>query len=286
MACVDRTAEFFEITEQLSSHIPHVAKPRQPGHVESHFNVVADEVGREIHTGSLKLQELAKLAKQRGIFNDKTAQIQELTYDIKQTITGLNTKIETLDRAAREGFSHNRHERQHATSIVEALKTRLLELTKDFKDILQLRTEIMKKQDNRRKMYGDTMASSSASSAYPFQHTSPEAAANIDMEGGQQTQLLDRGTTYHTSRAEAVENVQKVIGELAQIFQRVAGLVQEQDEMIRRIDDDVDTTLANVRAGQTALLDYFHRISSNRGLILKIFLILVFFVVFFVIFLA
>ena len=32
----------------------------------------------------------------------------------------------------------------------------------------------------------------------------------------------------------------------------------------------MDTTLANVRAGQTALLDYFHRISSNRGLILKV----------------
>ncbi len=53
-----------------------------------------------------------------------------------------------------------------------------------------------------------------------------------------------------------------------------------------RIDQDVDDSLHNVNEGQSELLKYFHSISSNRKLILKIFAILLFFVVFFIFFLA
>ena len=38
--------------------------------------------------------------------------------------------------------------------------------------------------------------------------------------------------------------------------------------------------------GQNELLTYFHNISGNRGLILKILAILVFFVIFFIVFIA
>merc|ERR1719188_1442015 len=93
-------------------------------------------------------------------------------------------------------------------------------------------------------------------------------------------------TSYHASRAEAVQNVQKTIGELAQMFQKMAVLVTAQEEMIQRIDSDVDNTLSNVDAAQENLLKYFKYISSNRALIIKVFLILIFFVIFFVVFLA
>merc|ERR1712183_1235600 len=91
---------------------------------------------------------------------------------------------------------------------------------------------------------------------------------------------------YTTSRVEAVQSVQKTIGELAQMFQKMAVMVTAQEEMIQRIDHDVDDTLSNVEQGQDHLLKYFHHISSNRWLIIKVFFILIFFVVFFVVFLA
>lgn len=51
-----------------------------------------------------------------------------------------------------------------------------------------------------------------------------------------------------------MENVQRVIGELATIFQRVATMISHQDEMIQRIDHDIDTSMHNIREG-TALVD-------------------------------
>ncbi|CAL1134903.1 unnamed protein product [Cladocopium goreaui] len=92
--------------------------------------------------------------------------------------------------------------------------------------------------------------------------------------------------SYHSSRAEAVQSVQKTIGELAQMFQKMAVMVTAQEEMIQRIDHDLDDTLDNATKAQDNLLQYFHYISSNRALIIKVFLILIFFVIFFVVFLA
>ncbi len=62
--------------------------------------------------------------------------------------------------------------------------------------------------------------------------------------------------------------------------------VQEQGEMAMRIDENVDDALANVDAGQAQLLKYLNTISSNRWLIMKVFFVLMVFLVFFLVFIA
>ena len=58
--------------------------------------------------------------------------------------------------------------------------------------------------------------------------------------------------------------------------------VQEQGEMAVRIDENVDETLSNVDSAQTQLLKYLNTISSNRWLVMKIFAVLMVFMVIFV----
>lgn len=48
----------------------------------------------------------------------------------------------------------------------------------------------------------------------------------------------------------------------------------------------MDDTMANVEGAQGALLKYLNRISSNRWLIIKIFFVLVIFMLIFVVFVA
>ena len=62
--------------------------------------------------------------------------------------------------------------------------------------------------------------------------------------------------------------------------------VAEQGEMAQRIDENVDDTLGAVDAGQAQLLKYLSAISSNRFLILKVFAVLMAFMVFFIMFIA
>lgn len=276
---MDRTDEFRQILQELSYKQGTAANAIQapvPSHVQSQLNAFSAEIGSGIHKASMKLQELRKMAKAKGIFNDRTMEIQELTYNIKTDIEQLNQKIEVLERQAK-GSGSNRSYQAHSSNMVDTLKTRLLEVTKEFKDALELRTKALEQQDSRRKLWNvaDTHTSN------PFGNQKPSGNA-LDPESGgmQQAQM------YHSSRAEAVQNVQRTIGELAQMFGKMATLVTAQEEMIQRIDHDMDETLTNVETGQDHLLKYFHHISSNRKLILKVFAIILFFVIFFIVFLA
>jgi len=282
MGVVDRTGEFRQIMSDLS------AKGVGPGIVESQpqaqseLNVWSAAIGGEIHQASLKVQELRKMAKQKGIFNDKTQEIQELTFAVKQDIQSLNQKIEGLENKAKSS-SANRTHQKHSSNMVETLKTRLLEVTKDFKDALEDRTKALEQQDKRRQMYQPGQGAS----ANPFaQRGQPRPSGNAeDLEGGGGGASQSQAQLYN-SRTEAVQSVQRTIGELGTMFQKMAVMVTAQEEMIQRIDADVDDTMQNMDQAQDHLLKYFHHISSNRCLIIKVFLILIFFVVFFVIFLA
>ena len=62
--------------------------------------------------------------------------------------------------------------------------------------------------------------------------------------------------------------------------------VEEQGELAIRIDENVDETLSNVDSAQDQLLKYLNSISSNRWLIMKIFFVLMVFLVVFVVFVA
>merc|ERR1719440_1699941 len=95
----------------------------------------------------------------------------------------LDQKIEALASKAK-GSGPNRSYQAHSSNMVETLKTRLLEVTKDFKDALEDRTKALEQQDKRRQMYQPGQGVG----ANPFaqrgqQRPSPSGNAD-DLEGG------------------------------------------------------------------------------------------------------
>ena len=109
-----------------------------------------------------------------------------------------------------------------------------------------------------------------------------------DFSGQQSAQLLvaNPQDQYLSARSEALQNVEQTITELGGIFQQLATMVAEQGEMAIRIDENVERSVADVDNAQTQMLKYLNSISSNRWLIMKIFGVLISFLVFFVVFIA
>lgn len=283
MGVVDRTDEFRHILREAAAKSGGGLSFEATPQATSELNLWSAEIGGEIHETSQKVAELRKMSKQKGIFNDKTNQIQVLTHTVKQQIQLLNQKIEALESKVKSS-GKNKSYQAHASTLVETLKTRLLQVTKEFKDALEDRTKALEQQDLRRQIY----SSGAGAAANPFAgRGGPVPSGNADdPEAGGATRAMSMQQGYHSSRAEAVQSVQKTIGELAQMFQKMAVMVTAQEEMIQRIDHDLDDTWDNATKAQDNLLQYFHYISSNRALIIKVFLILIFFVIFFVVFLA
>ena len=101
---------------------------------------------------------------------------------------------------------------------------------------------------------------------------------------------------YLHERAQAVQDIEAHMTELGSIFERLSTMITEQGEMIDRLDDNLDAAEVNVNMGYQEIVKYGQNVYemdkdlmssfSNRSLIMKLFGVLLFFIIFFLIFLA
>lgn len=89
--------------------------------------------------------------------------------------------------------------------------------------------------------------------------------------------LEEQNNQYIQERSNAVEAIESTINEVGGLFQQLATMVQEQGEVIQRIDDNVEDVSLNISGAQRELMKYYHSVSSNRWLMLKIFGVLIVF---------
>ncbi|GAB4832937.1 hypothetical protein Ancab_006957 [Ancistrocladus abbreviatus] len=303
----DRTQEFQSIAEKLKksvsnapSSVTNSSSNSQPNvsrsaiSIQSEFNKRASKIGYGIHQTSQKLAKLAKLAKRTSVFDDPTVEIQELTAVIKQDITALNAAVvdlQLLCNSQNESGNISSDTTNHSTTVVDNLKNRLMSATKEFKEVLTMRTENLKVHENRRQLFSSTASkdpanpfvrqrplaaraadsesavapppwangTSSSSSLFPRKQVDGESQPLVQQQNQQQQQLVPLQDSYMQSRAEALQNVESTIHELSNIFTQLATMVSQQGEIAIRIDENMGETLANVEGAQNQLvntLDY------------------------------
>lgn len=307
MTSRDRTNEFANTIQSLQgrniSRAIAAGDTRRAKVIQSHseFMFIARNVGKNIASTFAKLEKLTLLAKRKSLFDDRSAEIQELTYIIKGDLNSLNQQIAQLQEVSRKQKNNGKHLQSHSGSIVLALQSKLAAMSTDFKQILEVRTENLKQQKNRRDQFSNAVVNTSLPpSAVAGHHQGSvllheqddvsinlENAPLISQRNQTQTMLMyDETDNYLRNRAETMQNIESTIVELGGIFQQLAHMVKEQEEMVERIDTNIQDAELNIEAAHTQILKYFQSVSSNRWLIIKVFGVLIFFFIFFVVFLA
>ena len=87
--------------------------------------------------------------------------------------------------------------------------------------------------------------------------------------------LEEQNNQYLQERSNAVDAIESTINEVGGLFQQLATMVQEQGEVIQRIDDNVEDVSLNIQGAQRELMKYYKSVSSNRWLMMKIFGIII-----------
>jgi syntaxin 5 len=164
--------------------------------------------------------------------------------------------------------------RQYAESLVITLRQRLAEIVRGLQEVSELRMRILQEQENRRNKFSFAPSIASAAAGYaPVNTEDPELGESA---GTSSTMVREN---YHTSRLSSVQGIQRTIAELGQMFSKMATTIQQQEEMVSRIDSDIDAADMNIKEGTNQLMIYYNSMSSNRKLIIKIFLILIAFAI-------
>lgn len=171
------------------------------------------------------------------------------------------------------------------------LQGKLTDVSVNFKDVLEARTKNIQASRNRTENFISSVSQhagpSIQQSASPLYGTpnraSPAPGADtlsLNPTGDQQLVMMEEAqapNTYIQQRGEAIEAIEKTIGELGSIFGQLATMVTEQSDMIQRIDANTEDVVDNVEGAQRELLKYWSRVSSNRWLIAKMFGVLMIF---------
>ncbi|KAL6410565.1 Integral membrane protein sed5 [Ilyonectria robusta] len=280
----------------------------------SDFARQAAEIGRGISATMGKLEKLAQLAhdaastsglviplrkrltprvvaKRRTLFDDRPVEINELTFVIKQDLSSINHQIGALQALSRQQHPKADQEGEHNKNVVYLLQGKLTDVSVNFKDVLEARTKNIQASRSRTENFISSVSQhtqpSLQQSASPLYGTparnSPAPGADtlsLNPVGDQQLMMMEEAqpnNTYIQQRGEAIEAIEKTIGELGSIFGQLATMVSEQSEMIQRIDANTEDVVDNVEGAQRELLKYWSRVSSNRWLIAKMFGVLMIF---------
>lgn len=245
------------------------------------------------------------MAKRRTLFDDRPVEVNELTYIIKQDLASLNKQISGLQEITRHQPSKGNQEGEHNKNVVFLLQEKLTDVSVNFKDVLEARTKNVQASRSRTENFISSVSQHAQpplqqASASPLYGTpkpgtpAPGGAAGLlppgqssggdllSVEPVSDRQLLimeegDQQNAYIQQRGQAIEAIEKTIGELGSIFGQLATMVQEQGEMVQRIDANTEDVVDNVEGAQRELLKYWSRVSGNRWLVAKMFGVLMIF---------
>jgi syntaxin 5 len=111
----------------------------------------------------------------------------------------------------------------------------------------------------------------------------------MEQEMGDEQMMLQQlipDHSYLQTRADAMSTVETNIVELGTIFQKLAGLVQEHKEMVQRVEDNVEEANVTILQSMHVLTDTLTNLRSNKALMMRLFAILVVFIITFIVFFA
>jgi syntaxin 5 len=257
---LDRTTEF---NSMMGVSVPSFEDPSS-----SATNSMAGSISNAIQNSQQKLNELAKLAKSKSLFNDQTSKINQGTLIIKKEIDGIEKQIQDFEGH----LVRNRANSKNTEIMISTLRRRISDLTMHLKEVLEIRAKTLQEMELRKGKFTAQQV----------------GASNFDLEaleGGKGAQertsmLTDRqDSRYYSARATAAKQVNSMIQELGTMFQKMSHLIAQQEEQVLRIDQDMDSSVQHMNEGHNQLLKYFDRVSGQRGTILKVFGVLIVFVI-------
>uniref|UniRef100_A0A1I7XIK6 E3 ubiquitin-protein ligase hrd-1 n=1 Tax=Heterorhabditis bacteriophora TaxID=37862 RepID=A0A1I7XIK6_HETBA len=287
----DRTSEFkttaksYQMKVQANGNVGNTKKELLSDSIQ--FSQLAKRIGRDLSHTCVKMEKLAEIARKRSLF-DERREIEHLSHVLKEDITSLNKQIAALqDFSRRRNGGVKNQGSGHSQLVVVGLQSKLASVSKDFQSVLEISTENMKHQKSRREKFSQadpvpmSLPSSSSTSSVrsrllqDYDNGGGSVAVDIgtieSYKSQQQLTMRDHSESYAQARANTMETIEGSISELGQIFSQLASLVNEQGEMITRIDSNVEDTAINIDAAHSELVKYFHNISKNRWLMIKVF---------------
>ncbi|KAG2373839.1 hypothetical protein C9374_011724 [Naegleria lovaniensis] len=316
MPYLDRTNEILSIIQNQqqkkqyeASHAEQKkkdAKKKQTPNAVLEFNEKAKQISRELQDTADLLQKLTKLVRQKTPFDDNSETIKILTMKVKEQLSNQDFALRSLQEMIDKQQEKKNQQTQHSSHILTGLNSKLMYATEQFQNVLKTRTTQMKSDKKRRNMYtfeANVKSLSSLSANVDRQAASPNSRTQVEASGGavgaqdaslstgQIEDLMTEGSQLQQlnqpsinrnalrSRTDDILAIESEISKLGEMFNHLAVMIKHHGELTQRIDQNINLAADNLEKGNAELWKVWENTRGNTGLILKIFAVLVVFII-------
>jgi len=288
----DNTNDLNNITSNL---IQLVKKANQSHNVKngiynpprSDFLELSHQIEKKIRWCMRKLKELDEITNRSSLFSNDDHIINDIIMNVKTNLNQVQSDMVSLIQ--NNDLQYSKDSESLSTNITETLNMRILGLTKLFQSALQKRSKTMRKYEEKKNALNPK-----SNKTKPVVRKGKKGEAlflqedDIEKKGqGNDNFVLvqehELEAEYLKSRSDSIKNIEKMLNEVAGIFQRISTLIQMQEVMIDRIDKHTEDTLVNVEKANKHLRNIYSDISSNRKMIFTVFFMLLIFSVMYIV---
>ena len=254
---MNRTSEFFSYLSKYPKRS--LTRVSHTGSIEFVFQT--NEIRQRLSHSRNSVRELFRKLKKGNIFGED----EEI---INNIIISLNKDLSTIDRMISD-LDLIKSKPPHFKNAVQTLQQSLSGITRDFQTLIQKRSQIIQKAQERRSTITSSVRQSN------FFDTMYTDEVEYPMNSTQQLE-------ENRERYDLVRNVEKSITEIVSMYQKLSEVIASQEYDVRRIDENANNSLEFLKSGTKQIEKYYDKIKSNKRLAIKIGLIIFVFLLFFI----
>lgn len=264
MAC-DRTSEFLSLAQRFQDSQKQQQQQRPLERPQGKKIALAIQVSKDLHAVAQHIAELAKLTRSQSPFDSTHQRGSELAHLIKGEMGRIQQVL--------SDFAAQAKGTEHEKSMTQTMRGQLADTSRAYASALKQRTTQLREHAARQVKWGARPPLPVVDLQQPQQQLEVTIAMPASVE-----------RSLFVERAEQIRDIEANMAQVQQVYVQLAELADAQREQIQRIDDQVMESAHHAERAHLELLTYLAHVTSNRGLILQLFGVLLLFIILFVLF--
>ena len=245
---------------------------------------------REIKEIESRLEQLLSLSKKSSSFNNSHLKFSSAIMNIKQSLVDAESEMKKISKDIQ--LSINNFSRQIISNSLDILNQKISELSNKFQKFLQTQAENIRRIEKRKHIFTNNNSTKKLNNYNEYtmnfdteKNDDEDEDVLLNITGQTQTKIKKDEQNY-SYRLNAAQGIEKMMGEISGMTNRLSQMVYEHSLMIENIGQNTDIALGNVERGSKEVKEILENVKGNRALLLRIFLIVIVVSVIYILFFA
>ena len=242
---------------------------------------------RRIKEVESNLDQLLSIIKKSSSFNNSHLKYSTASMNIKQSLIEIESEMKNIKQKDLY-LCNNNFTKEIVNNSLDILNQKTSDLTQRYQKFLQTQASIIKKNEHKKMDLSKyNTAKINTFNEYTINYDNnnnyDDEDVLLNITGQAQTNIKKN---EYINRVEEAQAIEKTMGEISGMMNRLSQMVYNHRLMINNIDQNTDIALGNVERGSKEVKDILENVKGNRGLLLRIFFIIIVVSVIYILFFA